>query len=184
MGPLTANIAAQLAHHEGLVVQAYLDVGDVWTWGIGVTAASGHDVSRYINAPAPYATCLQVFAQLLAKTYLPTVHIAFEGYALSEAQLGAALSFHYNTGAIQTAAWVPLVKCGKTDAAKAAIMEWCRPAQVTARRAQERDLFFDGTWTHGYEVPVLDVDTHHRPDPQTLRRINMRTEFEALFATP
>jgi len=41
---ITKLIAAELAAHEGIVVEAYRDTVGVWTWGIGVTSRSGHKV--------------------------------------------------------------------------------------------------------------------------------------------
>lgn len=145
---ITPKILTEIASHEGVVREAYKDSTGVWTWGVGITSASGHDVERYIGNPQPMEKVFAVFQQVL-ETYADDVRKAFEGYDLTEAQFGAALSFHWNTGGIFKATWVKHFKEGNIAKAKAAFMNWRRPAEIIPRRREERDLFFDGTWASG-----------------------------------
>ncbi|MGI9481201.1 MAG: lysozyme [Hyphomicrobiales bacterium] len=78
--------------------------------------------------------------------YAPAVEDVFQGHALTEAQFGAALSFHYNTGGIRRASWAKLWKAGQIAAARKAFMNWSKPKSIIKRRKAERDLFFDGRW--------------------------------------
>ncbi len=80
--------------------------------------------------------------------YLPDVIDAFDGYVLSEQELGAALSFHWNTGGIGSAFWVQSVKRGEREKAYEQFMSWTSGGLLTERRERERELFFNGIW-HG-----------------------------------
>lgn len=144
---LTPKIAAFIAAKEGLVREAYKDSKGIWTWALGVTNASGHEVHpRYLNNPQSIERCIEVSLWLMANKYLPAVAKAFTGHDLTEAQLAAALSFHWNTGAITSAGWVKLWKAGEVAQARRAFMEWRKPAEIIPRRQQECDLFFGGKW--------------------------------------
>lgn len=143
---LTVRILTEILHHESIVLEAYKDSEGVWTWGVGVTSASGHAVERYKDNPQTIEHCLAVYVWLLREKYLPGVFAAFKGRALTEAQLAAALSFHWNTGAIGTADWVEHWLEGDIASARLHFMDWKRPASIIPRREAERDLFFGGKW--------------------------------------
>jgi len=146
MRTLTTKIITEIAYHEGIVREAYLDSVGVWTWSAGITSASGHSVERYKRNPQRLSKCLEVYVWLLREKYLPAVLRAFEGHDLTEAQLAAALSFHWNTGAIERASWVKQFMAGDGKA-RSSFMNWKRPAEIVPRRKAERDLFFDGAWS-------------------------------------
>lgn len=152
MNHVDADVALELASHEGLVRQTYKDSVGVKTWSIGVTSASGHDVDRYIGKPQPLEHCLAVYVWLLEQKYLPAVLRAFKGRTLAKHQLAAALSFHYNTGAIERASWVKKWLAGDVAGARKAFMAWNKPAEIVPRRQKERDLFFDGKWSNDGRV--------------------------------
>lgn len=154
---ITPRIAAELVAHEGIVREAYRDSVGVWTWSVGITDASGHRVGRYRDNPQSLDHCLAIYVWVLRQRYLPAVLEAFGDVELAEHELGAALSFHYNTGAIGRAEWVRLYVDGKRDAARSAILNWCRPAVLAKRRMRERDLFFDGRWTTDGTALLYDV---------------------------
>ena len=180
---ITPKIAGELVHHEAIVREAYKDSVDVWTWGIGVTDSSGHSVyPRYRDNPQPIRRCLEVFEWLLRRKYLPPVREAFRGHTLTEAHLGAALSFNYNTGGIRVASWVKLWKQGDIAGARTAFMNWKKPASIIPRRRAERDLFFDGTWSgdgKALDVPVKKPS--YRPDFGRARQIDISDDLAALF---
>lgn len=182
---LTPRIALELIHHEAIVLEAYLDSANVWTWGIGVTDASGHKVARYKDNPQTLGKCIEVYEWLLREKYLPGVLRAFKGYDLSEAEMGAALSFHYNTGAIGRASWVKKVKAGDMAGARRSIMAWNKAGGkvsrgLTIRREKERDLFFDGKWTHDGAALVIPVrKPSYRPDFRAAKRVDIRAAVEA-----
>lgn len=158
---LTSRIVAYIAREEGLVPEAYLDSATPpnWTWSMGLTDAAGVKVRDYLNAPAPLATCLKAAIDRLNAVYLPAVARAFDGLALNDGQLAAALSFHWNTGAIGRAEWVGLARTN-ADAgrAEAALLgNYTGGGRLLARRSREAALFFHGTWPLDMRCPVFAV---------------------------
>ena len=157
MRTLTPRIVGEILQHEGLAREAYRDSVGIWTWSVGITDASGHRVARYRDNPQPLERCLEVYVWLLTTRYLPAVLATFGAFEPAEHQLAAALSFHYNTGAVLRASWLKRFLAGEPEAARAAILEWRRPAEILPRRRRERDLFFDATWSGDGTVAVYDV---------------------------
>jgi len=181
---LTVRGAVELIGHEAIVREAYKDSVGVWTWGIGVTSASGHDVGRYKDNPQPVTRCLEVFIWLLRERYIPAVEKAFSGKALNEAQFAAALSFHYNTGAIASADWVKQWKQGEIAQARTAIMNWRKPASIIPRREKERDLFFDGKWSGDGKATVYPVlKPSYQPDFRHPQRVDVTDDVAALIGS-
>ena len=180
MTTLTPRIAAELLSHEGIVCEAYKDSVGVWTWSVGITDASGHSVGRYKDNPQSIEKCLEIYLWALRERYLPTVLQTFAGHKLTEAQLGAALSFHFNTGAIHRADWVRKWKAGDKAGARAAFMNWSKPKEIIPRREAERDLFFDGKWSGDGTALVFDVA---KPSyfPVQPKRIDIMPELERLL---
>lgn len=164
---LTYRSHLEIIEHEAIVFEAYRDSKGIWTWGVGVTNASGHRVHpRYLHKPQTLTRCLEVYEWLVRTKYLPEVRSAFPGQRLSEAQLAAALSFHWNTGAIHRAAWVKSFLAGRTDLARTQFMNWRTPAEIEKRRERERDLFFDGRWSNTGRARIIQrVDRGARATP-------------------
>ena len=178
---LTVRILTEIMGHEAIVLEAYKDSKGIWTWGVGVTDASGHSVARYKDKPQTIGRCLEIYVWLLAEKYLPAVLKAFGGRPLTEAQLCAALSFHYNTGAIGRADWVKSWLAGDVAKARAEFMNWRNPPEIVKRREEERDLFFDGTWASDGFTTVWPVKKpSYRPDWSRPSRTDVRPWLEKL----
>lgn len=161
---ITTRVALEVASHEGIVRQAYRDSGGTWTWSVGLTGASGHNVEQYIDTPQPMRKCLEVWLMVL-EAYADAVRAAFRGHDLTEAQFAAALSFHWNTGAIARASWVKQWRAGNVGAARAAFMAWNKPAEIVGRRGAECRLFFDGAWSNrGTILEYTRLTGRHTPD--------------------
>lgn len=166
---------AELISHEGAVLEAYKDSKGVWTWGIGVTNASGHRVfPRYLDNPQSLQRVLEIFVWLVREKYEPAVVKAFHPIKLSEHQLAAAVSFHYNTGGIERASWVREFKAGRIASAKRSFMNWSKPKEIIPRRRAERDLFFDAKWTDPKKMTVYPVTPRKTPDWSRARRVDIR----------
>ncbi len=184
---ITGRIAMELVAHEAIVTEAYKDAVGIWTWGVGITDASGHPVGRYKDNRQSIRHCLEAFEWLVRTAYLPAVEDAFAGFALNEAQLGAALSFHYNTGGIQRATWVTDVLRGDMAAAKQNIMNWSKAggqvmSGLVKRRSAERDLFFDGTWSYTGAVQVIPVSKpSYTPDLSRAQIVDISGDIADLF---
>jgi len=182
MRTLTTRIALEIAHHEAVIRQAYKDSVDVWTWSVGITSASGHNVERYVDNPQPIMRCLEVWIWLMQEKYLPAVLKAFEGHELTEAQLAGALSFHWNTGAIGRASWVKKWKAGDIAEARKSFMDWRKPKEIIPRRESERDLFFDGVWQNkGAMTEYTRVTPSHRPDWGSAKRVDASAAISAIL---
>lgn len=179
---ITVRTAQELIAHEAIVREAYRDSQNIWTWGVGVTSRSGHAVERYIDKPQTLARVIAIFAWLLSEKYAPDVERAFKGKNLTEAQFAAALSFHYNTGAILRASWVKSWCAGDVARARAEFMQWRKPPEIVARRQAECDLFFEGRWSATGLATVYPVrKPSYRPDFARPERVDIRAALvEAL----
>jgi GH24 family phage-related lysozyme (muramidase) len=178
---ITTRTALEVAHHEGVVRQAYRDSVGVWTWGFGLTDASGHSVGRYKDNPVPMEKCVEIWLWVLEK-YAKDVRDAFRGHDLTEAQFAAALSFHWNTGSIHKATWVKQWKAGDTVAARASIMNWRKPAEIIPRRKAERDLFFYGKWSgSGKVTEYTRLHRTYTPDWSSAVRVDIREQVDSLL---
>lgn len=170
-----------LLRHEGVVPGPYLDVKDVWTFGIGHTAAAGPpDPARMprgmpTDLDAGIREAFRLFRADLA-TYEVEVLRAVK-VQLEPHEFDALVSFHYNTGGIAKAAVTRHLNAGNRTAAAAAFMGWLRPAAIRSRREAERDLFARGIYPTG-TIPVWSVDRDGRVD--FLRPIRRLSEAEAL----
>jgi len=184
MRSLTPRIVLELLSHEGIVREAYRDSQGVWTWSVGVTNASGHQVyPRYRDKPQPLEHCLGVFLWLLRNRYLPAVLARFGERELCEHELAAALSFHYNTGAIARADWCRRFLADDRAGAEKAFLNWCQPREIAARRRCERDLFFAGSWSGDGAAMLYDVA---KPSyrPRRGRRVEVGEIVTRLFLDP
>lgn len=184
-GCVTARVAVETAAVEGIVREWYLDSATppVGTWGIGVTDASGHLVARYKDKPVTIERVLEVYIWLLRTKYGPEVLAAFKGRALTEAQFAAALSFHYNTGAIAATAWVGLFLAGKVaEARKFLETHYLNDGGLKQRRMDEAALFFDGKWKH--LDGLVNVYPVSKPSylPGKPARVDIRPDVAAALA--
>lgn len=177
---LSERMLLEIAEHEGLVLEAYFDSVGVLTWGFGVTDASGHTVGRYRGKRSTVVRAIEVYEWLLRTKYLPEVRAAFRGRALTEAQLTAALSFHWNTGAIAQADWVQSFLLGRREKAWDEFLNWSRPREIISRRKAERALFFDGRWSGDGVVLMYErVRANGTIDWRSARQIDIKDEVRA-----
>ena len=170
-----------LIRHEGVVPGPYLDVRDVWTFGIGHTAAAGPpdpaEMPRGMPADldAGIREAFRVFRTDLA-AYEAEVLRAVK-VPLQPHEFDALVSFHYNTGGIAKAALTRHLNAGNRTAAAATFMGWLKPAAIRPRREAERDLFAKGIYPTG-AIPVWSVDRNGRVDFS--RPVQRLSEAEAL----
>lgn len=171
------EVALEVASHEAIVRSAYKDTKGIWTWSIGLTNASGHNVERYIDKPQSLEHCLKIYVWALEK-YANEVREAFTR-PLTQAQFAAALSFHYNTGAIKRATWVKSFNSGNINKAKQEIMNWKNPPEIVGRRTKEKYLFFDGKWSNNGSILEYQVGKNYQP--VSPKKINIEKELKAAF---
>ncbi|MEH0076910.1 MULTISPECIES: lysozyme [Pannonibacter] len=170
-----------LVRHEGIVPGPYRDVKQVWTFGIGHTAAAGapdpatmpHGMPEDLDAGIREA--FRVFRADLARyevAVLRAVKVPLEPH-----EFDALVSFHYNTGSIAKAVLTRHLNADDRAAAAAAFMGWLKPAAIRPRREAERDLFATGRYPAG-TIPIWSVDRIGQVDfSRPIRRL---TEDEAL----
>jgi lysozyme len=170
-----------LARHEGIVPAPYLDVKQVWAFGVGHTAAAGTpDPGRLLRGmpadlDAGIREALRLFQADLARYEAEVLRAV--AVPLAPHEFDALVSFHYNAGAIARAALTRHLNAGDRSAAGAAFMNWLRPASLRNRREAERNLFLHGRYPEG-PIPVWAVDTDGRVDfSRPARRV---TEQQAL----
>ncbi|NEX48705.1 lysozyme [Pseudotabrizicola algicola] len=170
-----------LIRHEGIVPGPYLDVKNVWTFGIGHTAEAGPPDPASMPRGMPADTqagireAFGLFRSDLA-AYEAEVRRAVK-VPLAPHEFDALVSFHYNTGGIAKAALTRHLNAGDRAAAAEAFLNWRRPASIIPRRESERDLFRHGRYPGG-SIPVWSVDRNGRVDfSRPIRRL---TETEAL----
>lgn len=153
---LTRRVAIEVASKEDCVLEAYLDSEGVWTWGLGLTVASGHNPMRYRKKPATIERAVEVYIWALRR-YAREVLDAFHGHELTPPQFAGALSFHWNTGEIGAASWVKAFKRGDMRAASAGFLAYDKPEAIKGRRKKEHDLFFKGKWSGTGKITIWGV---------------------------
>lgn len=150
-----------LALHEGIVPAPYLDTKGVLTYGIGHTVRAGgiNPNDLEVGMPLDVPNALQtVFAQFKndLKRYENDCNDAIK-VAVNQHEFDAAVSFHYNTGAIKGATWVKTLNKGDHVLAGTQIMNWRLPKEILPRRHAEQTLFRTGKYPKG-NIPVWKVD--------------------------
>jgi lysozyme len=170
-----------LVRHEGIVPGPYLDVKNVWTFGIGHTAAAGPPDPANLprGMPSDLDAGIREVFRLFRKdiaVYEAEVRRAVT-VPLAPHEFDALVSFHYNTGAIARASLTKLLNAGNRAAAADAFLNWRRPEAIIPRREAERAMFRHGIYSGG-PIPVWSVDRSGRVDfSRPIRRL---TEAEAL----
>lgn len=136
----------ELISHEGIVATPYFDSKGVLTWGVGHTAAAGDPLpSGQWGRTATFKEVFDVFRKDVER-YAKQVRLEFTR-PLTQEQFDAAVSFHFNTGAIHKATWVKKFNAGDIAGAKKSFMDWRKPPEIIPRRKKEFDLFFSGIYS-------------------------------------
>jgi lysozyme len=178
---------AQLVGHEGVVPTVYYDSKDILTIFIGHTAAAGppDPASRSKAMPTDLDAALEeafaIFKTDLKK-YCDGVRKALAGMLVRQYEFDAAVSFHYNTGAIATAQWVKTWRAGDYVNASKQIMNWKSPPEVIPRREDEQALWTYGTYSQT-KATVWKTDGKGHNTWTALRTLS-QTDILSLMGTP
>lgn len=141
---------AFIAAHEGIVPAPYRDSQSVLTWGVGHTAAAGAPIPSNMSRAMPsdidaaITEALRVFAADLER-YAAEVNRAVQ-VPMAQHEFDAAVSFNYNTGAIERATWVKHWNAGAKGAAAEGFMSWSKPPEIIPRRKAEQTLWRTGNY--------------------------------------
>lgn len=188
-GPVVdARVALEVGFHEAIIREAYRDSTGRWTWSVGLTSATGHNVERYIDRPTSLQRCIDIYAWALRR-YAEQVRDRFAGFALSQAAFAGAVSFHWNTGAIRSdnCRWPALYMDGKHASAEASFVSYNRAGGkvdpvLQKRRRLEANLIWRGIWSSNGTMTEFDVVRKtHRPDWSSARFIDVRDEMALAF---
>lgn len=152
----TAKGLIEIASHEAVVQTRYLDSEGYWTIGIGHTAFAGAPDPFQISGELTIDEVMHIFARDIKK-FEANVRNAFT-VELEPHQFDAAVSFDFNTGAIDRADWVKDFNRGDIEAARKNFMNWRKPASIIERREKERDLFFDGVYSSDGKINIYPAD--------------------------
>jgi len=184
---VTPAVALEVGHYEAVVRQAYKDSGGTWTWSVGLTSATGHNVERYIDNPQTMLRCMEVYVWAL-RNYAKQVDVAFGGFILPQYAYAGAVSFHWNTGAIRKAKWPALYMAGKHKAAEADFKQYVnaggKPNPVLVkRRAAEADLIWRGVWANvGTMTEFTKLTSKHTPVWSSAKTVDVREDLVRAFA--
>lgn len=170
---VSASGLIDIAHHEGICLQPYLDTVDVWTVGLGHTAAAGPPNPLSVSS----LTIKEAFDLLrvdLAKQYEPAVR-AYAPKNLTQFQYDALTSFCFNLGPGN----LKRLASGRTlnqiaDAITLYSRAGNNPTAVLGRRKLEQRLFREGVYARPDGlVPVIPV-INNRPAYSKGRLIDVR----------
>lgn len=151
---ISAKGLAFLEAHEGVVLKAYRDAVGVWTIGAGLTAASG------VVKPKPgmvitRAEASELLGRALRRSYEPRVTKAMGD--TPQCAFDGAVSFDYNTGAIDRASWVKRYKDGNASGVAAGLAAWCKGGGrvlpgLQRRRKEEAEVILYDRWPANLKV--------------------------------
>lgn len=170
--------AMEIIGHEAIVLTRYRDSKGVWTIGVGHTASAGLPDPRVYRGKLTLAEVFDLFRRDLAK-FEKRVEKAFKR-ALKQHEFDAAVSFDFNTGAIDRATWVKSFNAGQRDAAVRQIMNWQRPKELRARRLKEQKLFSTGLYSGDGTAAVYPANDAGRIDWKRGYRVDLASMFASL----
>jgi lysozyme len=153
-----------LEAHEGVVLTAYRCPAGKWTIGAGLTAASGV-VTPHAGMTITRAEASRLLSQALARNYEPAVHQALG--RVPQHAFDGAVSFHFNTGAIERASWVQSYKAGDWSAVRSRLALWNKGGGrvlpgLKRRRHEEADVILLDKWPADLSI----ASSAARADPQ------------------
>jgi len=181
------------ALEEGIAPAPYRDMVNVWTFGIGHTAAAGSPNPETMDRGMPYDVeaavrrAVRLFQQRIQR-YEEDVSRAIT-VPLAQHEFDALVSFHYNTGGILSSDGVARLNRGDKTGAWRIFSQWIngtvdgvkRPIQgLIDRRARERDLFFSGSYMLR-PIPVWRVNENNRISYTDPIRSIAHDEFKTLL---
>jgi lysozyme len=180
-----------IVRHEGIVLQPYLDIAGVWTYGIGHAETSGLEPNpRHMprRPPAdPAAELVRVF-DLFAKRIAPYESAVERAVTvpLVQHEFDALVSFHFNTGGIEESTATTRLNDGNRIGAMEALKWWNKAggavsSALVKRREEEARLFLTGEYALG-EVPIWGVGSDHRPDMRRPARVLSTSEVREALA--
>lgn len=163
-----------ITRHEGIVPAPYLDPVNIWTFGIGHTAMSGDPDPATMprgmpeDVDAAIRQAINLFQRhirkyerdVLRKVTIPLLPHEFD----------MLLSFHFNTGGINSSSGVPKLNAGDKAGAWRIFEKWNKGtingrkvvlSGLVSRRADEKRTFFTGEYSNA-SIPIWKVKSNNR----------------------
>lgn len=160
----------EIASHEGLVINPYLDSVNVLTFGIGHTASAGSPNPASIKTvdidqrDERIKWAFEVFKKDIAK--FETRVNKYVKVPVVQTEFDALVSFDLNTGAIDTAQLTKYLNKGDRIRAagddRSGFMGWKKPASIIGRREKEQTLFATGKYS-AKVVPIYSTNSKRKP---------------------
>ena len=147
--------AAFIAAHEGAAPRASRDAAGFWPIGAGPPASAGPP-KPVAGMTITRAEAFKILADDIAKVFEPRVRKALGD--VPQHVFDGAVSFDFNTGAVDRASWVAAYKRGDMAAAERSLKLWNKAGGrvvfgATGRRGEEADLIFRGRYGPSAAVP-------------------------------
>ncbi len=155
---ISNNGIAELFGHEGLCLSPYLDSVGVVTIGFGATKSEIPGLSLS-HPDITIKEAVELF-RIGIKKYENAINKALH-VDVTQEQFDALISICYNIGCSGAAnsTFVKRINAGDTlQHIKQAIMMWCKPKEITARRAKEALLYTDGKYSNGGKCLVFPTN--------------------------
>ncbi len=149
---------AELFGHEGLCLSPYLDSVGVVTIGFGATKSEipGLSLSHPDITIKEAVELFRVGIQKYENAINKAVHVQ-----ITQEQFDALVSICYNigTGGASGSTFIKRINAGDNlQNIKQAIMMWCKPKEITARRAKEALLYTDGKFSNGGKCLIFPTN--------------------------
>lgn len=140
-----------LERQEGVVLKAYRCPAGKWTIGGGLTAASGV-VKPHAGLVITSKEARRLLRLALDRNYEPTVREALPD--ANQHEFDGAVSFHFNTGAIQRASWVKAWRARNWPEVRSRLNAWRKGGGkvlpgLVSRRAEEYQVIRFGKYRNG-----------------------------------
>lgn len=168
----------EIISHEAIVLRRYRDSKGIWTIGVGHTKNAGGLNPETFTGRLTVEEAFALFRKDLAK-FEARVNRAFTR-PLTQHEFDAAVSFDFNTGAINRAAWVRHFNAGNRAAAVKAIMNWTKPKEITERRRKEQTLFATGRYSGGGMATIYEANSKGQVLWGQGKRVNLKTLLGAV----
>ena len=148
----------ELAGHEGCCLSPYYDSVGVVTIGFGATKSEIPGLS--LSHPDITMKGAVDLFRVGIKKYENAINKALQ-VTVTQEQFDALVSICYNIGCAGAANSTFMKRINAGDrlmSIKQAIMMWCKPKEITARRAKEALLYTDGKYSNGGKCLVFPTN--------------------------
>lgn len=164
---------AEIAGHEAIVLSPYLDSQNVWTFGIGHTAAAGPPDPKSFpkGVEQPLQLALDTFARDIRKFEEGVNRLLM--VTVSQTEFDALVSFHFNTGGLGRSRILVRLNAGDRAGAAKAFDNWHKPDSIIGRRNAEKRLFATGNYSGQGKATQYPADAAGRVQWSKGRRVDV-----------